>query len=85
MDDIRYEDAFACFSEAMSQNDASYNESKRRLKQRQLLNNELPINNTYSLKFDSDFESGNLDLAAQTFGDRNDEYDLVMRQDSNSR
>jgi hypothetical protein len=36
------------------------------------------------LKFDSNFESGNLDLAARTFGDRNDEYDLIMRQDSNS-
>ena len=38
-----------------------------------------------SLKFDSDFESGNLDLAASTFSDRNDEYDLIMRLDSNSR
>lgn len=35
------------------------------------------------LKFDSDFESGNLDLAAMTFADRTDEYDLIIRLDSN--
>lgn len=46
---------------------------------------ETPIQNTLPLKFDSDFESGNLDLSARTFLDRNDEYDLVMRLDSNSR
>ena len=47
--------------------------------------NEAPLNGTLSLKFDSDFESGNLDLAARTFHDSNDEYDLIMRLDSNSR
>jgi cytosolic carboxypeptidase protein 2/3 len=35
--------------------------------------------------FDSDFEGGNLDMAAKTFQDRNDEYDLVLRLDSNCR
>lgn len=37
------------------------------------------------MEFDSDFEGGNLDLAALTFQDRNDEYDLLMRLDSNCR
>ena len=37
------------------------------------------------MKFDSDFESGNLDLAALTFADRDDEYDLILRLDSNCR
>jgi len=35
--------------------------------------------------FDSDFESGNLDLAAKRNNDKNDEYDLLMRLDSNCR
>ena len=35
--------------------------------------------------FDSNFESGNLEMAARTYMDRNDEYDLIMRLDSNSR
>jgi hypothetical protein len=37
------------------------------------------------LVFDSDFEGGNLDLAAKTFADRIDEYDLILRLDSNCR
>lgn len=63
----------------MSQNDGTYHESKKLLKQKMLLNNETPIHNTKSLRFDSNFESGNLDLAAKTFSDHNDEYDLIMR------
>ena len=43
------------------------------------------IQGTLPLKFNSDFESGNLDFVARTFIDRNDEYDLLMRLDSNSR
>ena len=42
------------------------------------------IQGTMPLKFNSDFESGNLDFVARTFIDRNDEYDLLMRLDSNS-
>ena len=42
------------------------------------------IEETLPLSFNSDFESGNLDFVARTFDDRNDEYDLIMRLDSNS-
>ena len=82
--DIKYEDAFQCFSQSMSQNDENYNQIKQQLKLN-LSVNEAPLNGTLSLNFDSDFESGNLDLAARTFHDSNDEYDLIMRLDSNSR
>jgi hypothetical protein len=37
------------------------------------------------LFFDSDFESGNLDMVALTNCDDADEYDLMMRLDTNSR
>jgi hypothetical protein len=37
------------------------------------------------LFFDSDFESGNLDMVALTCANSADEYDLMMRLDTNSR
>ena len=80
---IEYDDAFKKFSEAMAQNDQTHVDAKKQLMLNQCC--EQPINGLLSLKFDSDFESGNLDLAANTFRDRNDEYDLIMRLDSNSR
>ena len=66
----------------MAQNDLDYTRMQQHLKENKV---EEPIQDILSLKFDSDFEYGNLDIAAKTFEDRNDEYDLVMRLDSNSR
>ena len=37
------------------------------------------------MEFDSDFESGNLDLVGLTNATNTDEYDLTLRLDSNSR
>jgi hypothetical protein len=37
------------------------------------------------LFFDSDFESGNLDMVSLTNANNADEYDLMMRLDTNSR
>ena len=68
----------------MAENNVNYNQLKRQLEANKKVK-ELPITDTFALKFDSDFESGNLDLAARTFLDRNDEYDLLLRLDSNSK
>ena len=37
------------------------------------------------LEFDSDFESGNLDLVAKRPNTKEEEYDMLIRLDSNSR
>ena len=79
---MKYDDAFEKFSESMAQNNIDYIKMQQHLK---YVRDEEPIQDILSLLFDSDFESGNLDIAAKTFEDRNDEYDLIMRLDSNSR
>lgn len=79
---VKIEDAFSKFSESMAQNDQDYIKMEQHFRNAPV---EEPISGKLALKFDSDFESGNLELAARTFEDRIDEYDLIMRLDSNSR
>lgn len=67
----------------MQQNSAEYIEWCQQLKVNNRRHNEDNIQ--LPLAFDSDFEGGNLDLAAKTFADRIDEYDLILRLDSNCR
>lgn len=62
----------------MEENDQDYQELKSQVRSNS-------VGQQLGLKFDSDFESGNLDLAALTFADRDDEYDLILRLDSNCR
>ena len=65
----------------MEQNNSEYTEWTMHLKNNKLSarTEEMPP----TLDFDSDFEGGNLDMVAKTFTDRIDEYDLILRLDSN--
>ena len=81
---LKYEDAQTDFANNMSANDSKHELLRRQLSINQL-QPETPIDGRLALKFDSNFESGNLDLAALTNTHRNDEYDLLIRLDSNSR
>lgn len=65
----------------MEQNNSEYTEWTMHLKNNKLRARTEEMPQTFN--FDSDFEGGNLDMVAKTFTDRIDEYDLILRLDSN--
>ena len=81
---LKYDEAQNDFSLNMGPSNDNQARLQAQLKHNQSVQEQF-VDGRKSLVFDSDFESGNLDIAALTNFNRNDEYDLLIRLDSNSR